>query len=99
LEVGQQVNINLDAYPSERFGFVKGIVSAVSADSTESSNGEWVFQVRISLSAPSLTHGKNQLHIHPGMTAMVDVTTGKRKLISYFFAPIVETIQSALNER
>jgi len=33
------------------------------------------------------------------MTAAVDITTDKRRLISYFFAPIVDTMQGALGER
>jgi len=33
------------------------------------------------------------------MTATVDVVTGERRLISYFFAPIVETVQMSLGER
>lgn len=39
VEIGQQANINLDAYPSERFGFVRGVVSDVAADSTEAEEG------------------------------------------------------------
>jgi hemolysin D len=33
------------------------------------------------------------------MTAAVDITTDSRRLISYFFAPIVEVVQQALGER
>lgn len=33
------------------------------------------------------------------MTASVDITTDKRRLISYFFAPIVDAVFSALGER
>jgi len=35
MEVGQQVDTPPDAYPSERFGFVRGEVSDIAADSTE----------------------------------------------------------------
>ena len=31
VEVGQNANINLDAYPSARFGFVTGVVTDVAA--------------------------------------------------------------------
>ena len=33
------------------------------------------------------------------MTAKIDVITDERRIISYFFAPIVETVQDALSER
>ncbi|KIC49512.1 hypothetical protein RA29_07350 [Tateyamaria sp. ANG-S1] len=99
MEVGQRANINLDAYPSARFGFARGIVTDVAADSTEVSEGVWAFAVRIRPEKNVLESGGQEFQIRPGMTAKVDVTTDKRRLISYFFAPIVETLQGALGER
>ena len=99
VEIGQQANINLDAYPSERFGFVTGVVSDVAADSTEAEEGVWAYDVRIKPLENRLTSGSYHFVLRSGMTANVDVTTAKRRLISYFFAPIVETVQSALGER
>ena len=99
VELGQQANINLDAYPSERFGFVTGVVSDVAADSTEAAEGVWAFEVRIMSDENKLTSGSEEFALRPGMTGTVDITTDKRRLISYFFAPIVETIQKSLKER
>lgn len=99
VEIGQQANINLDAYPSERFGFVTGVVSDVAADSTEATEGVWAFEVRITPEGSKLTNGSEQFTLRPGMTAAVDITTDKRRLISYFFAPIVDVLQSAMGER
>lgn len=99
VEIGQQANINLDAYPSERFGFVTGVVSDVAADSTEATEGVWVFEVRITPEGNKLRNGPEQFTLRPGMTASVDITTDSRRLISYFFAPIVDTISSAIGER
>ncbi|MCY3683664.1 MAG: HlyD family type I secretion periplasmic adaptor subunit [Gemmatimonadetes bacterium] len=99
VEVGQIANINLDAYPSERFGFLVGVVSDIAADSTEVAGGAWAYQVRVTPETGELKNGPAQFALRPGMTAVVDITTGKRRLISYFFAPIVDIIQSALGER
>ena len=99
VEIGQQANINLDAYPSERFGFVTGVVSDVAADSTEAVEGVWAFEVRITPEGNKLTNGSEQFTLRPGMTAAVGITTDSRRLISYFFAPIIDTISSALCER
>lgn len=99
VEIGQKANINLDAYPSERFGFVRGVVSDVAADSTESKEGVWAFEVRITPEGSKLTNGSEQFNLCQGMTAKVHITTDSRRLISYFFAPIVDTISSALGER
>ena len=99
VEIGQQANINLDAYPSERFGFVTGVVSDVAADSTEATEGIWAFEVRITPEGSKLTNGSEQFTLRPGMTAAVDIITDQRRLIAYFFAPIVDTLSKSLGER
>lgn len=74
-------------------------MSDVAADSTEATEVVWAFEVRITPEGSKLTNGSEQFARRPGMTAAVDITTDKRRLISYFFAPIVDTIQGALGER
>ena len=99
VEIGQPANINLDAFPSERFGFVRGAVSDVAADSTEAAEGDWAFEVVIDILPYDQPSGAESIELKSGMTGTIDVTTGERRLISYFFAPIVDTVQSALGER
>lgn len=96
---GQQANIRLDAFPSERFGFVAGEVAKISADSTEVEKGQWGYIVQISPNSLFLDAGGEHYQIRPGMTATIDVITSERSLISYFFAPIVQTIQNSMGER
>ena len=95
----KQANINLGAYPSERFGFLTGIVADVAADSTEATKGVWSFEVRITHQENKLMSGSDQFGLRPSMTTSVDIATDKRRLISYFFAPIVDAVFSALGER
>lgn len=99
LEFGQDANIKLDAYPSERFGALRGQVSHVSADAIETAEGEFGFLVRIQPLSSKLETTANSYPLQPGMTSMVDVITGERRLISYFFAPILKTLENSLGER
>lgn len=99
LEIGQQANIKLDAFPAERFGFVRGRLYQVSADSQEVADGQWGFTVRITPDKPYLETPTAQYELRAGMSATVDVITGERSLISYFFAPILRTISDSLGER
>jgi hemolysin D len=96
---GQQANIRLDAYPSERFGFLKGSVTDIAADSAEVENKQWSYIVRIAPDQAYLTVGEDRFSLRPGMTATIDVTTDDRRIISYFFAPIVRTNEDAMGER
>ncbi len=95
MAIGQKANIRLDAYPSERFGHV----ADMAADSTEISDGKWGYVVRIFPEAGFIQIGGKRLPLRPGMTATIDVTTENRRIISYFFAPILRTIENALGER
>jgi hemolysin D len=99
MRIDQQANIGLHAYPSERFGFLTGRVRDIAADSTEIATNQWRFIVRVQPDETFLKTGGEQFTIRPGMTASINVTTDERRIISYFFAPIVDTIQDALGER
>jgi len=99
MRVGQNANIRFDAYPSERYGFVEGQVSVIAADSTEVKDGEWGYVVRLSPEQAFLLSGEIQYPLRPGMTATIDVITEHRRIISYFFAPIIRTMQNAMGEQ
>lgn len=101
IEVGQRALIKLEAYPSERFGFIYGTVTSVGADSRkiEQEGDAWVYTVRISVEDHQFVHDGSTYFLSPGMTGHVDIITGQRRLISYFFEPIIKSIQDSLKER
>lgn len=99
LNAGQEANIKFDAYPSERFGFLRGRVSSISADAIDLGKEEFGFIVRIQPEETYLGTSDNSYSIQSGMTSSIDVITGNRRIISYFFAPIVKVVQSSLGER
>ncbi len=99
IEKGQPVNIKLDAFPAERFGMLKGTVTNVSADAMEVPDVGWGFVVRIKPDTPYLETKVAKYQLRSGMTSTVDIITGERNLISYFFAPLLKTIQDSMGER
>lgn len=99
LEPGLKCNIKLDTYPAERYGFLPGRILSVSANSAQTKLGEYAFLVRVVPDAPFLEQYGQRYALRPGMAAQVDVITGERRIISYFFAPIIKAIQNGLRER
>ncbi|WP_295805997.1 HlyD family type I secretion periplasmic adaptor subunit [uncultured Nitratireductor sp.] len=100
LEVGQKARIRLDAYPAERFGAVMATVTDIAADAIEmGTSGRWGFIVRLKPDTDSLPSPSGRLVLRPGMTGSVDAITGKRRLISYFLAPITAQFSRSLGER
>lgn len=100
MKPSQIAYIKLDAFPAERFGFLKGKVTSIGADARQQTGStSWVYAVRLSLDKDHMEIGTQSLYFSAGMTATVDVVTGKRRLISYFFEPIVQALQDGFGER
>jgi adhesin transport system membrane fusion protein len=101
--IGQEATVKIDAYDFTIYGSLKGTVSYISADTIEEQSGQnnltyYSIQVR--------TDGKqfsgrpdDNLQILPGMTAMVEVQTGKNTILNYLLKPITKTISESMGER
>ncbi|MBD9653136.1 HlyD family type I secretion periplasmic adaptor subunit [Ensifer sp. ENS09] len=100
LKEGQRAFVKFDAFPPERFGVVHGVVTSVGADARQQvAGGPWIYAARIRLEQNGISVGNRMASFSPGMTATVDVITGERRLISYFFEPILKTLQDSFGER
>ncbi|UXT68567.1 HlyD family type I secretion periplasmic adaptor subunit [Agrobacterium tumefaciens] len=100
LGASQRAFVKFDAFPAERFGIVGGYVVNVGADARDDTTaGKWVYAVRLKLDQTSIRLPEREMKFVPGMTATIDVITGERRLITYFFEPIVKAIQDSFGER
>lgn len=100
LQKGQKAFVKFDAFPAERFGIVRGVVTGVGADARgDVEAGKWVYAARLKLDQNTISLPEREIGFAPGMTATVDVITGERRLISYFFEPILKAFQDGLGER
>lgn len=101
LEEGQKAIIKLDAFPFERFGVTTGTVTSISSNARQLNNNssKWVYAALIKPDQIQLKLGNQKFDMVPGMTGTIDVVTGERRLISYFFEPIVKSIQQGFKER
>ena len=104
LRVGLPASVKLDAYDSSIYGNLEGRVRYISPDAlTEKDprSGETVYyRVRVGLPATEDSDaGDGLIVVNPGMTAMVEVRTRKRTVLSYLTKPITKTLSGALIER
>jgi hemolysin D len=58
-----------------------------------------VFPVTLSLARTAMDIDGVAVPLRPGMTASVEVKTGKRRILEYLFSPLVQTVSSAMRER
>lgn len=105
IRVGLPANIKLDAYDYSIYGSLHGTVSYVSADTLteETRQGESIYyrvQVRIGGPVMLMEHQHRQkIDIQPGMTAVVEIISGQRSVLSYLTKPVIKTLRESMSER
>jgi len=100
---GLESKIKLDAYDYSIFGVMKGLVSYVSADtlSEDTKNGPLTYyRIKVNINEKEFK-GKmaDMIEVRAGMTATVDIRTGRRTILSFITKPITKTIKDSFGER
>jgi len=104
LAEGDLASLRFDPYDAAIYGSLEGKVIYISGDTIVEDNpkgGEDTFyQAHIALPLiPFQTSIGKEVEIIPGMTAQVDIKTGKRSVITYLMKPIVKTLSNSFGER
>ena len=99
VRAGQRAVVKLDAYPFTRYGTLSGVVARVSPDSTVDQQRGLVFPVRVELTGTRLRVDGRTAVLSPGMSATVEVVTGKRRVIEYLWSPVAKAMREAGRER
>ncbi|TFH93286.1 HlyD family type I secretion periplasmic adaptor subunit [Vibrio ouci] len=89
--------VKFSAYDFTKYGGLEGTLEHISADTTTDEEGNSFYLVRIRTKETSLDKD-NSLPIIPGMTASVDIITGKRTILEYLLKPILSAQNNALKE-
>ena len=99
LHPGQKAMIKITAYDFSIYGGLEGSVEQISADTIENQKGESFYKVKLRTKASAIVYRGEKLPIIPGMTASVDILTGKKSVLDYLLKPILKAKENALRER
>ncbi|MDO8278958.1 MAG: HlyD family efflux transporter periplasmic adaptor subunit [Burkholderiaceae bacterium] len=105
IRVGLPANIKLDAYDYSIYGSLHGTVSYISADTLteETRQGESIYyRVQVRIGGPVMQkeyQHRQKIDIQPGMTAVVEIVTGQRSVLSYLTKPVIKTLRESMSER
>lgn len=91
--------VKLTAYDYSIYGSLEGTIEHVSADSVQPQQGEPYYIAHVRTSTGTLQFRGRALQVIPGMTASVDVLTGKRTVLYYLLKPVNRAREQALRER
>ena len=97
--IGQEVKVSLTAYDASKFGRIDGNVDSISADAiSNQQTGEQYYLVDVSMRGTLYEDNGDEVIILPGMVATIDVLSGKRTILDYFWQPISKTKDTAFRE-
>jgi len=96
---GQKAILKFTAYDFAIYGGLDGEVTLISADTITDDKGEEFYLVRVKCDKNYLGSEDNKKNIIIGMTAQVDIITGKKTVMQYIMKPILRAKHNALRER
>ena len=99
LHPGQDVNVKVTAYDSQKYGSLQGKLVRLGANSVSDRDGNVFFEIEVRTDKNHLGSDEHRLPITPGMVAEVEVITGKRTILEYLVKPVLRARDRALTER
>jgi adhesin transport system membrane fusion protein len=97
LRPGLQAIVKFSAYDFTKYGGLYGTLEHISADTIQDEEGNSFYKVLVRTDKTDF--GSNgELPIIPGMTATVDIITGKRTVLNYLTQPVLNIQGRALRE-
>ncbi len=100
IRLDDDVRIRLSAYDSAKYGSVDGRVTRISADAVvdERNGGASHYLVDVAIEGVLVLDTGEVVTFIPGMTATVDVLSGKRTVMEYIWQPIARVQELALRD-
>ena len=93
--IGQKVSVSITAFDFSRYGALTGTLVAISPDSFTNEKGVSFYEVKVSTSKASF--GENEI-VLPGMSAEINILTGKKTIMEYILKPLKDIKHNALRE-
>ena len=100
IRVDDAVRIRLSAYDSTKYGSVDGVVRRISPDAVfdDRNKNTSYYIVDVAMLGELKMTNSESAKIIPGMTATVDVLSGKRSVLEYFWQPLARIQELALRD-
>lgn len=97
--VGDKVRIRFSAYDSSKYGHVAGRVSLISPDAVIDKGSDMAthYLIKVMIEGELMINNR-PVEFMPGMTASVDVLSGKRTVFEYLWQPVSKVGELALRD-
>ena len=99
ITIGQKAKVKITAYDYSVYGDLTGVVTNIGADTIMDERGNSYYEVTVKTDKNYLGKKNGKFPIIPGMTAIVDIITGKKSIMTYVLKPIIRAKEEAMRER
>ena len=99
IRVGDEVRVRFSAYDSSKYGHVAGRVSLISPDAVIDKGSDIAthYLIKVMIEGELMIENR-PVEFMPGMTASVDVLSGKRTVFEYLWQPVSKVGELALRD-
>lgn len=94
-----EAKVKISAYDYAIYGGLIGKVIFISPDTITDKEENTFYIIHVETQKSYLGSDENPLHIIPGMTASVDIITGKKTIMEYILKPILKSKEYVFSER
>jgi len=99
ISVGQKAKVKITAYDYSIYGDMAAKVTKIGATTNTDERGNSYYEIILITDRNYLGNKKGNFPIIPGMTASVDIMTGKKSVMHYIMKPINRAKEKAMRER
>jgi adhesin transport system membrane fusion protein len=103
ISIGMNASVKIDAYDSTIYGDLPGTLIFLSADTLSENlkeNEKPYYRTRVRTTGRQFSGRPDaEIDILPGMTATVEIRTGRKTVLHYLMKPVVKTLGESLGER
>ncbi len=99
LRAGQAAEVKVETFPYTKYGTIDAELAGVSHDAISDERRGLIYASRVRLARTSLDVDGTEVRLSPGMAVAVEVKTGRRRVIEYFLAPLMQHTRESLRER
>jgi adhesin transport system membrane fusion protein len=96
---GQKVMVKITAYDFSIYGGLEGEIENIGADTIVDDENQSFYRIRVRTEKNKLGTDEEPLPIIPGMSARVDILTGKKTILHYLLKPVLRAKEKAFRER
>jgi hemolysin D len=99
VEEGMEVEVKIDTFDFTKYGMIHGKITNLSNNAIADENLGLIYQCIVEIQKTQMQINDKLVNLSPGMSVMVEVKTGQRKIIEYFLSPVLKYKHESIRER